>query len=148
MPQYVSSLDWVWAHQIRRQAVKFSDRNRNGHSRRESPVRVSSPGPPIDSGGSGRLNHASKARDPQQFPMISTKASQHLENYQCACSSKNRTEKEFALHQRDTTAEGGKRREREQFPQTWVRPRRFHLGGARTTRHVIPLSVDCQTFAF
>jgi hypothetical protein len=60
--------------------------------------------------------------------MISPKASQRLDDYQCACSSKNRTEKEFTLRQREPTAEGGKCREREQLTQAHVFPWRFHRG--------------------
>jgi hypothetical protein len=52
--------------------------------------------------------------------MISPKASQRLDDYQSACSSKNRTEKEFTLRQREPTAEGGKCREREHLTQARV----------------------------
>jgi hypothetical protein len=58
--------------------------------------------------------------DPQRCGTISPKASQRLDNYQCACSSKNRAEKEFTLRQREPTAQGSKRRERKQLAQARV----------------------------
>jgi hypothetical protein len=67
--------------------------------------------------------------------MISPKASQRLDNYQCACSSKNRAEKEFTLRQREPTAQGGKRRKRKQLAQARVGPWCFHFAGGSLLGH-------------